>query len=50
MVLPELQAYVEAEILPRYDAFDKAHRRPHAERVIRESLTDIPPPAFGMVP
>lgn len=38
MVLPELQAYVEAEILPRYDAFDKAHRRPHAERVIRDAL------------
>ena len=38
MVLPELQAYVEAEILPRYDAFDKAHRRPHVERVIRDAL------------
>lgn len=38
MVLPELQAYVEAEILPRYNAFDKAHRRPHAERVIRDAL------------
>ena len=25
-VNPELQAYVEAEILPRYDAFDKAHQ------------------------
>ena len=35
---PSLQAYVEAEILPRYDAFDKAHRRPHAERVIRDAL------------
>ena len=33
-----LQAYVEAEILPRYDAFDKAHRRPHVERVIRDAL------------
>lgn len=37
-VHPELQAYVEAEILPRYDAFDKAHRRPHVERVIRDAL------------
>ncbi|MBQ9661067.1 MAG: HD domain-containing protein [Bacteroidales bacterium] len=37
-VTPELQAYVEAEILPRYDAFDKAHRRPHVERVIRDAL------------
>ena len=34
----ELQAYVEAEILPRYDAFDKAHQRGHAEMVIRQSL------------
>lgn len=38
MILPELQAYVEAEILPRYDAFDKAHQRPHVERVIRDAL------------
>ena len=34
----ELQAYIEAEILPRYDAFDKAHQRNHAEMVIRQSL------------
>ena len=34
----DLQQYVEAEILPRYDSFDKAHRRPHAERVIRDAL------------
>ena len=39
MIQPELQAYVEAEILPRYDSFDKAHRRPHVERVIRDALT-----------
>ena len=38
MVLPELQAYMEAEILPRYDAFDKAHQRPPVERVIRDAL------------
>lgn len=38
MIHPELQAYVETEILPRYDLFDKAHRRPHAERVIRDAL------------
>lgn len=37
-VNPELQAYVEAEILPRYDAFDKAHQREHAEMVISQSL------------
>ena len=35
---PSLHAYVEVEILPRYDAFDKAHRRPHVERVIRDAL------------
>ena len=35
---PELQAYVETEILPRYDAFDKAHQRGHAEMVISQSL------------
>ena len=38
MVHPDLQHYVETEILPRYDAFDKAHQRPHAERVIRDAL------------
>lgn len=38
MIDPELQCYVEAKILPRYDHFDKAHRRPHAERVIRDAL------------
>ena len=34
----ELQEYIEAEILPRYDGFDAAHRRDHAEMVIRQSL------------
>ncbi len=33
-----LQAYIEAEILPRYDHFDKAHQRGHVEMVIRQSL------------
>ena len=33
-----LQAYVEADILPRYDTFDKAHGRTHVERVIRDAL------------
>ena len=37
--LPDLHFYVETEILPRYDAFDKAHRRPHVERVIRDALS-----------
>ena len=39
---PTLQTYIEAEILPRYDAFDKAHRRPHVERVIRDALALAP--------
>lgn len=30
--------YIEQEILPRYDHFDTAHRRNHAEEVIRESM------------
>ena len=33
----ELREYIEAEILPRYDDFDAAHRRDHAEMVIRQS-------------
>ena len=33
-----LQRYIELEILPRYDAFDAAHQRDHADSVIRQSL------------
>ncbi len=33
-----LRTYIEARILPRYDSFDAAHRRDHAEMVIRQSL------------
>ena len=33
-----LRHYIETEILPRYDHFDTAHRRDHAELVIRESV------------
>lgn len=35
---PALSVYLEEEILPRYDRFDAAHRRDHAEAVTRESL------------
>lgn len=38
MITPELQQYVEQEILPRYDHHDAAHRRNHAETVINQSL------------
>lgn len=34
----ELQTYIEQEILPRYDHFDSAHRRDHAEQVMHESV------------
>ncbi len=34
----DLVDYIEAEILPRYDHFDKAHRRDHADMVISQSL------------
>ena len=34
----DLKDYLEKEILSRYDEFDAAHRRDHAEKVIRESL------------
>lgn len=34
----DLQLYVEKEILPLYDDFDKAHRRDHVLMVIEQSL------------
>ena len=34
---PSLKAYIEAEILPRYTHFDKAHQLDHIETVIRQS-------------
>lgn len=34
----ELRAYIEEHILPRYDSHDAAHRRDHAEGVIKRSL------------
>jgi len=35
---PHLRQYVEENVIPRYDAFDKGHRRDHAEYVIGEAL------------
>ncbi len=32
-----LRTYIEARILPRYDGFDAAHRRDHAQTVICQS-------------
>ena len=34
----ELQQYIEREIIPRYDHFDKAHQRDHVLMVIQQSL------------
>ena len=34
----ELIDYIDAEVLPRYNAFDKAHNRTHALTVISQSL------------
>ena len=38
MINPELTAYVEQEIIPRYDHFDQAHRRDHVLMVIQQSM------------
>ena len=38
MVNPNILAYIEQEILPRYDHFDAAHQRNHADEVIDRSL------------
>ena len=38
MVNPTIIAYVEQEILPRYEHFDAAHQRNHADEVIERSL------------
>jgi len=37
-VSASLKSYIESEVLPRYDAFDKGHRRDHAEYVISQAL------------
>lgn len=39
MVNPAIIVYVEHEILPRYEHFDAAHQRNHADEVIERSLT-----------
>ena len=38
MVNPCIIAYIEQEILPRYEHFDAAHQRNHADEVIERSL------------
>ena len=39
MIKPQIKSYIEQEIFPRYDHFDAAHQRNHAEEVIERSLT-----------
>ncbi len=38
MINSELKAYIESEIIPRYDHFDGAHTREHVNMVISQSL------------
>ena len=38
MIQQQIKSYIEQEILPRYDHFDAAHQRNHAEEVIERSL------------
>lgn len=38
MIREELKAYIEHEILSRYDGFDAAHRRDHADVVVSRSV------------
>jgi uncharacterized protein len=37
-ITPSLQAFVESEILPLYEGFDKAHRVDHVQTVIANSM------------
>ena len=36
---PEIQEYVERNIIPLYDRFDKAHQRDHVRMVISQSMS-----------
>ena len=38
MIRREIVEYVEREILPRYEGFDAAHRRDHADVVVERSI------------
>lgn len=39
MIRDSLRQYIETEIIPRYAAFDKAHREDHARMVIERALS-----------
>lgn len=38
MIRQSLQQYIEERVIPRYAAFDKAHREDHARKVIERAL------------
>lgn len=38
MIKPDLKAYIESEILPRYNHFDTAHDLTHVQRVMAQSI------------
>lgn len=38
MIREEIRTYIECEILSRYDGFDAAHRRDHADVVVERSV------------
>ena len=38
MIREDIQKYIEGEVIPRYAAFDKAHREDHARMVIDRAL------------
>ena len=38
MINDDLRAYVEAEVIPRYAGFDRAHREDHVRSVIAQAL------------
>ena len=38
MIEKSLKEYIEANVIPRYDSFDRGHDRSHAEMVIEQSL------------
>ena len=39
MIPANLTHYIETEIIPRYEKFDKAHNLSHVQAVIEESLS-----------
>lgn len=38
MIRSSLQEYIESEVIPRYSAFDKAHREDHAQSVVARAM------------